>query len=126
MHGFANNNKDIGNWDFSDSIAVGTGGISSTADDMLTYARIHMNEEFPYLKLCHEKYTSVNKMSDMGLGWILKKDNNHVIMHTGGSGGFHTFLVIDKKKKIAYVMMANYLVNLNKFVLAILNDLEKS
>ena len=126
LRGFANKNKDIGNWDFEDSITAGTGNISSTADDMLTYARIQMNEELPYLGLCHKKYVSINNTSDMGLGWILKKDNNHVIMHTGGTGGFHNFLVIDKKKKIAYLMLANYLVNLNKFVLTILNDLEKS
>jgi len=125
LHGFSKKNKDIGNWSFGNSMIAGAGDISSTADDLLTYARIQMNEELPYLKLCHEKQASVSKMTDMGLGWILLKNKNHVMMHTGGTGCFNTFLVIDKQQKIAYVMMANYLVNLNKFVMTILKDLEK-
>jgi len=34
------------------------GDISATAEDMLTYAQKHMNEELPYLALTHQKYTT--------------------------------------------------------------------
>ena len=125
LEGFANKDKKVDNWNFGESVIASCGAISSTADDMLTYAQLQMDDELPYLKLAHEKHAPLNKMSDMGLGWVLKKDSNHVIMHTGGTSGFHNFLVIDKKQKVAYIMLANYLVNLNKFVLTILSDLEK-
>jgi len=126
LRGFAKKDREIDNWDFGDSIIAGAGCISSTAADMLTYARIQMNEELPYLKLCHQKHAPISKNGDSGLAWLLKKDNNHVIMHSGGTSAFHSFLAIDKHKKIAILMMANYLVDLRKFVTEIVKELEKA
>jgi len=118
------NNKDIGNWVFTQTILAGTGGISSTAEDMLTYARKHINEELPYLALTHQKYTSAKRL-DSGLAWVLTKDNNQVMAHSGGTGGFDSTLVIDKQKKNAYIVLSNYLIGMNKFLKIIIEDLEK-
>ncbi|MCL2588121.1 MAG: beta-lactamase family protein [Oscillospiraceae bacterium] len=127
LHGFSKKNKDIGNWDFEKTIMSSAGDISATAEDMLTYAHKHMNEELPYLARTHQNYTTVRKSkSQSGLAWIMTGENNQVIMHNGGTGAFDSLLVIDKQKKLAYVVLSNYLINQPKLVAAVLNEAEKS
>jgi CubicO group peptidase (beta-lactamase class C family) len=67
-----------------------------------------MNEEKPYINLCHQKHANGPKNYDMGLGWWLHKENNNIIEHDGGTGCFSTYIGIDKSKKIASVVLANY------------------
>ena len=98
------------------------GDISSTAEDLLEYAKINMLEEKPYLTLCHQKYVDAKK-HDMGLGWILQKNKSHVLWHNGGTGGFRSYLGIDKHKKCAVVVLANYIINTDKIGLGILESL---
>jgi len=124
LRGYSKKNRDLGNWDLAKSLIAGTGCISSTAEDMLTYARKHINEELAYLALTHQKHTSAKRF-DSGLAWILSKDNNQVIMHNGGTGGFNSILVIDKQQKSAYIVLSNYLFSMGKFIQAILEDLKK-
>ena len=109
LHGFSRRNQDCGNWMWqSDNLMGPAGAISSTADDLLTYASLNMNEELPYLSLCHQKHAHQSKKYDMGLGWFLHKENNKVMHHEGGTGAFGSFLALDKEKKVAVVVLANY------------------
>jgi tetratricopeptide (TPR) repeat protein len=44
----------------------------------------------------------------MGLGWhILTYENNQYLNHNGGTGGFRTFIGIDKVKQIGVVVLGN-------------------
>jgi len=123
LHGFSlGTNKDIGNWVWGNNLMAPAGDISSTAEDLLEYAKINMLEEKPYLTLCHQKYVDAKK-HDMGLGWILQKNKNHVLWHNGGTGGFRSYLGIDKHKKCAVVVLANYIINTDKIGLGILDSL---
>ena len=126
LHGFTMKNKDIGNWVWGKDLTAPAGDISSTADDLLEYARIHMYEEKPYLALCHQKHMESKKL-DMGLGWIMTKDKNPILWHNGGTGAFRSYLGIDKQKKCASVVLSNYfLLRTDKLGLAILETLQKS
>ena len=49
-------NKDVGHWFETKDFAAPCGDISSTAEDLLTYAKINMCEKNHYLALCHQKY----------------------------------------------------------------------
>jgi CubicO group peptidase (beta-lactamase class C family) len=70
LTGFNSKDEDCGNWQWDkEGIAVSFGGLSSTAEDMLTYASAHMYEEKDYLSLCHKKYAVGSKEYDMGLAW---------------------------------------------------------
>lgn len=65
----------------------------------------------------------------MGLGWLLLKKNNNVILHGGGTGCFSSFLVIDKEKKVASVVLANYRLGRNddeNIGISLLKSLQKS
>lgn len=109
LHGYNRKNNDCGNWKWNkENLISPAGAISSTADDLLKYAKINIYEDKPYLSLCHKKHGNGTKKYDMGLGWMLLKKNNNVILHGGGTGCFSSFLGIDKEKKVASVVLANY------------------
>ena len=141
LHGFNKKNVDCGNYDKFEKIQEipsGEGDISATAEDLLRYAQINMNEEKPYLSLCHKKHSSVSsafaailrraagvKEFDMGLGWFLNKDDNNIISHSGDSDCFTSYLLIDKNNKLASVVLSNYKMNTLKIGLSVLKYLQK-
>ena len=124
LRGYNRNNKDIGNWIWDKDLAAPAGDISSTAEDLLEYARINMYEEQPYLALCHLKHMESKKL-DMGLGWVMTKDKEPILWHNGGTGAFRSYLGIDKQKKCASVVLSNYfLPSTDKIGLAVLEQLQ--
>lgn len=125
LQGFDGRNRPCGNWIWNNDLVAPAGDISSTADDLLTYADINMNEKRPYLSLCHEKYAST-KNHDMGLGWRLNKDANHVLWHMGGTGSFSSYLSFDKHKKLGCVVLSNYRIDpMNKIGKSVLEYLQR-
>jgi CubicO group peptidase (beta-lactamase class C family) len=109
LQGYDRKNNNCGNWQWNkDNLISPAGAICSTADDLLKYAKINMYEDKPYLSLTHKKHSNGTKKFDMGLGWLLLKKNNNVMLHGGGTGCFSSFLAIDKEKKVASVVLANY------------------
>jgi len=130
LHGFDKKNRDIGNWDWGDDFMAPAGDVFSTADDMLTYAKNNMHDGLPYLALCHKKHAEMSKQfADRfvaGLGWPLDKNNNNILVGSGGTGAFHTLLVVDRQKKIAYTALSNYHIDLVKFLAVVLDEVKKS
>ncbi|MGE7935182.1 serine hydrolase domain-containing protein [Viridibacillus arvi] len=130
LHGYDRKNNDCGNWEWNkENLISPAGAISSTAEDLLKYAKINIYEDQPYLCLCHEKHGNGTKKYDMGLGWFLLKKNNNVILHGGGTGCFSSFLGIDKEKKVASVVLANYQLGRNddeNIGISLLESLQKS
>lgn len=122
LSGFNHRNENVGNWVWGKDFTAPAGDISSTAEDLLEYARIHMYEETPYVALCHHKHLESKKF-DMGLGWILQKGKNQVLWHNGGTGAFRSYLGIDKQRKCASVVLSNYQINTDKIGLAVLESL---
>ena len=127
LPGFTGKNTNCGNWVWNNDLAAPAGDLSSTADDLLAYAELNMNDEKPYLSFCHSKQAPIGKgllkKYDMGLGWLLHKENNHILWHNGGTGAFTSYLTFDKNKKVAAVVLANYLIDVNKIGLSILEAL---
>jgi CubicO group peptidase (beta-lactamase class C family) len=141
LHGFNKKNRDCGNieYDKSPMIVSGEGDISSTAEDLLKYAKINMYEEKPYISICHNKHTNVSSLYatvlgrmagvkgiDMGLGWMVNKENNQVIWHSGDADSFSSYLAIDKEKKLASIVLANYRMDTIKIGSSVLDTLQKS
>ena len=139
LHGFNKKNIDCGNYNFNKSpnIPSGEGDISSTAEDLLKYAQLNMNEEKSYFSLCHKKHSSVSSMLafilrkaagvkefDMGLGWFLTKDDNNILSHAGDSDSFTSYLTIDKNKKLASVVLSNYKIDGIKIGMSVLAHLQ--
>ena len=109
LHGYSTRNKDCGNWDCDEhNLFSPAGCMSSSADDLLSYAKLNIFEEKPYIPLCHEKHADGGKKKDMGLAWFLGKDDNSIMYHEGGTGAFSSFLVFDKTRELASVVLANH------------------
>ncbi|MFC5602146.1 serine hydrolase domain-containing protein [Sporosarcina koreensis] len=114
LHGYDRKNNDCGNWEWTkENLISPAGALSSTAEDLLEYAKINMYEVKPYFPSCHEKHKKGINKHDMGLGWMCLKKNNNIIFHGGATGSFSSFLAMDKEKKAASVVLANYRLGMN-------------
>lgn len=106
-----NNGKEVPHWDFT-SLA-GCGAFYSSANDLLRYASIYlqcpdeqMAEATDLAKTVH--FQNKKGKVRIGLGWqLLKVNEEEIVWHDGGTGGFRTFLAFNKEKKRAIVVLSN-------------------
>jgi CubicO group peptidase (beta-lactamase class C family) len=129
LKGFDIKNRACGNWKYGkNELMAPAGAISSTVEDLVSFAKLNIYEEKRYFKFCHEKYTNGSKWFDMGLGWWLDKNNNNILSHAGNTGCFCSFLGIDKEKRIAVALLSNYQFNFglpSRIGHMLLNDIQK-
>lgn len=105
-------------WDF-DALA-GAGAIRSDLGDMLRYARAQLDPDSTpiadAIKLGQQRHTDPDGPSlgnGTGLGWVFLGDledgtgDGQVLGHNGQTGGFHSFIGIDKASDIAIVVLTN-------------------
>jgi CubicO group peptidase (beta-lactamase class C family) len=97
-------------WDFP---LPGGGGLRSNMNDMLTFAEANLGliktEMFPAMEITHilrakkdgnDTYTT--------MGWTLSNDNGkNILFKDGGTGGYRTFIGIDKNNKVGVVVLSN-------------------
>jgi CubicO group peptidase (beta-lactamase class C family) len=99
------------NWDL---LALdGAGGLRSTANDLLTflaaelgYADTPLKADMAFL-LTVRRPTGVPNLSQ-ALGWeVLTTPSDEIVQHGGGTGGYHTLIAFDPKRRIGVVVMTN-------------------
>ncbi len=78
-------------------LTVGDGGIFSTVDDLFKWDNALYTDKLisqPTLNKAFSPATlNDGTQSEYGFGWMLKNENSeHMVYHTGGSGGFRTFI----------------------------------
>lgn len=104
------NNKleQVSFWDFQSM--QGAGALKSNIPDMLKFlkANIDLNTSLKdAMSLSHKTFYQ-DKNFDMGLGWHKSKFNNDtLIWHNGGTGGFTSFIGFLEKKKVGVVVFSN-------------------
>ena len=96
-------------WDFSALSAAGA--IRSTVADLLKYAKANLGEAPPdvnkAIQLTHA-VTLVDGETKVGLGWhYIKPGIDEVIFHNGQTGGYHSYVAINLKRKFAVVILSN-------------------
>ena len=87
------------------------GGLRSTITDMVVYANAAMDTASPTLHKAIE-LTQVPTFTDgktkLGLAWhYIKPGADEVLFNNGGTGGFSSYLAVDKSKKLAVVVLSN-------------------
>jgi CubicO group peptidase (beta-lactamase class C family) len=110
--GYDDNGVYNGPWNLSPAFA-GAGSIRSTAADMLKYANAEMDG--PGVSGPLEKAMQLTQVityesgdTKIGLGWIYRKiGDKDILFHNGGTGGYRSYIGIDRKKKIAVVLLSN-------------------
>ena len=108
-HGHAGG-QEAGNWDI-DALA-GAGALRSTAQDMAKFVaaaagltRTPLDSAFHLTEVIQ---FDAGPTMRIGLGWhVIGPDSTAVIWHNGGTGGYHTFIGFDPRRKIGVVVLSN-------------------
>jgi CubicO group peptidase (beta-lactamase class C family) len=122
-HGYAGE-REVSNWDL-DALA-GAGAIRSTARDMATLIAAAAG-------LTHTALDSAFRLTEaiefdagptmrIGLAWhVIGPDSSAVIWHNGGTGGYHSFIGFDPRRKIGVVVLSNSSLGIDDIGFHVLN-----
>ena len=92
-------------------VIVPTGGINSTATDMLKFAAALLDPKNPMSKVFARMMSvkrQIDSRSQQGLGWgIFRLGGNDLVGHSGGTFGFETRFVVDTTRKRAVIAWIN-------------------
>lgn len=107
VKGLNANGEEITNWDF-DSL-FGGGGILSSTEDLAKFAKAQLNFKNKELTLTRIPTFTINEKMKIGLGWHILKSNNdqELIWHNGGTGGYSSSMSINIKEKTAVIILSN-------------------
>lgn len=92
---------------------VGAGAASSNMNDMLSFAAANVGllktDLLPAMELTHVKQGKKDGNDGYTtMGWtIINEDHEEILWKDGGTGGYRTFIGIDKKKKYGIVILSN-------------------
>ncbi len=106
------NGKSVKNWDFSNCTS-GQGSLRSDIHDMLLFAEANIHPEKTALaeaiKLSQQMHFKDRRTNQaMGLGWHLGSFYGaRYLEHTGGTGGYRSFIGIVPDSEIAVVILSN-------------------
>ncbi|MES2779134.1 MAG: serine hydrolase [Bacteroidota bacterium] len=108
--GYSECGQPAGPWDFP---LAGGGGLRSNVNDMLTFAAANLGliqtDILSAMELSHVKQGKKDGNDGyVTMGWTLwSDDGKHILFKDGGTGGYRTFIGIDKKNKYAVVVLSN-------------------
>ncbi|WP_157815900.1 serine hydrolase [Spirosoma pollinicola] len=97
-------------WDFD--VIAGAGAIRSNVEDMMRYIKAEMgllsSALKPAMDLTQRPIHDAGKDMKIGLGWHIRSANNdEIIWHNGGTGGYRTFAGFSKKTNKAIIILNN-------------------
>lgn len=95
------------NWDLN--VLMGAGGILSSVADLSKFAQAQFNDSDQALALTREPtFNFQANKADMGLGWaIIRNQHGTRFMHSGGTGGYRSNLVLDIANKNGVIILSN-------------------
>jgi serine-type D-Ala-D-Ala carboxypeptidase/endopeptidase len=98
----------VNNYDFPDAQA-GAGAIRSTANDMLRYLKANMGiDQSPLaaaMRLAHQPRSNMAETARIGLAWMTT--GKGIVWHSGGTGGYRSFLGFTEDGRRGVVILAN-------------------
>ena len=97
----------VSNWDFDALFAAG--GIVSTAEDMMRFAKAQFNPANRELTLTREPTFTVNQNMKIGLGWhiLMFANDKELFWHNGGTEGYSSSITINIDDKSAVIILSN-------------------
>ncbi|GBF18203.1 MULTISPECIES: serine hydrolase domain-containing protein [Arenibacter] len=107
INGLDVNGKETPNWDLN--VLMGAGGIVSSVTDLSKFAQAQFNDSNQVLALTREPTFNLQaNKADIGLGWFIqKKIEEDWIMHSGGTGGYRSHMVLDIANKNGVIILSN-------------------
>ena len=100
----------VENWDLP--TLAGAGGIRSTAADMMRYLQANMGliktDLYPAMQLSQKNSRAADAKPMVGLGWhIMPLGDQQIVWHSGGTGGYRSFVGFIKGSNKAVVVLTN-------------------
>jgi D-alanyl-D-alanine-carboxypeptidase/D-alanyl-D-alanine-endopeptidase len=116
--------REVPNWDF-DALA-GAGALRSTAADLARFlaaamglVRTPLDSAF---RLTQVIQGDAGPTMRIGLGWhLMGRDSGTAYWHNGATGGYHSFLGFDARKKLGVVILSNSTDNVDDIGLHLLD-----
>lgn len=103
--------KPVANWDLP--TLAGAGALRSTANDLLKFVAANLGLINSPLAAAMQRthrpqHDTGTPGLEIGLGWhILKRFDTEIVWHNGGTGGYHSFVGFDMKKRKGIVVLSN-------------------
>ncbi len=114
VYGTDENNNQVSHWNFTDAFS-GTGSIKSSVKDMEKFIRKNFEND-PIYNLPQETTFNFNQVESIGMGWfIIEADGIKVVNHNGSTGGYSSYLIMDKDNKKAVILLCNVASSKNDF-----------
>ena len=94
-------------------VLSGAGGLRSTANDMMKFARAALAAPAGPLgrvlaRTYEKRHDAGRPNMSIGLGWIIRRAaDRDVLWHNGGTGGYRSWFGLDMRAKRAVVVLAN-------------------
>ncbi|MEP0915725.1 serine hydrolase [Leptolyngbya sp. DQ-M1] len=98
-------------WDFP--TLAGAGALRSTTQDLLDFLAANLDLIESNLVPAMQRTQVAQRPTgtpdlDIGLGWhIFRKYGREIVWHNGGTGGYRSFIGLDKKKRLGVVVLSN-------------------
>ncbi|MEN1928643.1 serine hydrolase [Luteimonas sp. MJ250] len=95
-------------WTFPVDLA-GVGGVRATLDDMVRYVQANLDPSGTPLEAAVElAQTQINQQPPMAMNWmIMPMADRSVLAHEGGTGGFSSFVSLDKTRRRGVVILSD-------------------
>ncbi len=93
-------------WNNTDAY-IASDGLTSTIGDMVAYARQYLNGEQEYLALATQPMVEINAENSSGYFWNISTGGD-VFWHDGETGHYASFLLIDRDRHLAVIILSNY------------------
>lgn len=124
MKGYDRKDQPCGCWRWEkEDVIAPAGALNATMEDLLKFAKIHLEVILSYTSLCHQVYGPMDKTTDSGLAWRLEKAEP-ISWHDGNAGAFSAYLGLNRETKTAVAVGTNYgLVNAKEIGFAILRNI---
>jgi len=106
--GYNESLRAVAPWQLNSLAAAGA--LNADCVDLLRYTNLQLGSAQGALgkaiALTH-KVTFRDEHNIVGLAWHMHPDDEHIIQHTGGTGGFRTLAAVDIDSQISVVLLAN-------------------
>lgn len=95
------------NWDMN--VLVAAGGILSSTEDMTKFMTAQLDKANNQFDILHQATHTISERMQIGLGWHLLSNNDGSTWswHNGGTGGYTSSLVLDRKAHKGVIILSN-------------------
>lgn len=106
--------KTVANWDLP--VFEGAGALRSTGNDMMVFLKTQMGNKksalWPYIQKTQQPLfvieEGLSRQTDkIGMGWFYATDKDTIMWHSGGTGGYRSFIGINKETGSGTVVLSN-------------------